>query len=74
MKLSETKAGMYFDADRPPTDRVYTAVFGPDGEEIDVHALTRLGARRIALAAAARDYEPGMRLRQVVGPRVGLFT
>lgn len=67
----EPQGGMYFDADRPGSS-VFTARFGPDGEEIDVLARDRHEARRIALAAAERDYGP-MSLREVVGPRVGFF-
>lgn len=65
-------SGNYFDADWEGHD-VYTAYF-ESAEEIDAMAWGREDAKRIALAAAARDYSRSIgKLVRVVGPRVGYF-
>ena len=69
--LVQDERRMYRFAESTGKD-VFTAVFAPHGEEIDVVARDRREAILVARAAAERDYEP-MELVHIIGPRVGWF-
>lgn len=69
--------GIYRDAARREELRRYTAMIGTEtniSEEIDVDATSRHHARQIAEAAIARDYEGGVIVIDIVGPRTGLYV
>lgn len=57
----DTQTERYFDAEGVAPGGIHyfwTAFCGPDGEEIDVTAVTGQQAIEVAMAAIEQDYEP----------------
>lgn len=74
------KNGAYWDKELPNNLQRYTIYVymkGDDedvaGEEIDVDAVDKKHALKIAEAAWKRDYQGPVKKMKVVGPRIGLY-